>query len=225
MTAILKTISKENSTLLDVGVNIGQTLLTWKSIQPNACYIGFEPNRHCVKYVKYTVKVNAFERCIIEPFGLSTISEKSELFLLGRDLGDSTASTIKDFRQNENRQAIEIETKSLKELGHTNFDIAKVDVEGSELEAIRAIIEVNTTSMIICEILPVYSKENIQRIERQEQIETLLKDNDYYIYRILKGDKITLASIQEFGIHSELSKSDYLFVPSSKDDFIKAAFH
>ena len=225
MSTILQIISKDKSTLLDVGVNVGQTMLCWKSIRPNSAYIGFEPNRHCVKYAKYTIKVNKFENCKIEPYGLSTKSEKSELYILGKDLGDSTASTIKDFRENETRQAIEIETKSLKELGYTDFDIAKVDVEGSELEVIKAILAVNQSATIICEILPAYTSDNKDRIERQEQIEHLLKDHEYYIYRILKGEKITLESIQEFGIHSELAKSDYLFVPSSKDDFIKAAFH
>ena len=225
MISILKIISKEKSTFLDVGVNVGQTLLIWKSIQPNSCYIGFEPNRHCVKYAKYTIKVNKFEHCKIEPYGLSTTSEKSKLYLLGKDLGDSSATTIENFRENETRSAIEIETKTLSELGYSEFDLVKIDVEGSELEVIQSIFEVNTSATIICEILPVYSEENTERLERQQEIEKLLKNNDYYIYRILKGEKVALESIQEFGIHSELSKSDYLFVPSSKDDFIKAAFH
>ena len=37
---------------IDVGVNVGQTLLKLKSISSEINYLGFEPNPNCVNYLK-----------------------------------------------------------------------------------------------------------------------------------------------------------------------------
>ena len=44
-------LKKKNGAYLDIGVNIGQTLMKLKSVNPKIEYIGFEPNATCVHYV------------------------------------------------------------------------------------------------------------------------------------------------------------------------------
>src|SRR5690606_12356138 len=48
----------ERTIFLDVGVNIGQTILQVKAIYPKIRYIGFEPNSVCVAYLNHLVTLN-----------------------------------------------------------------------------------------------------------------------------------------------------------------------
>ena len=43
---------------IDVGINIGQTLIKVKSVDKNIPYTGFEPNINCVNYVSHLRTAN-----------------------------------------------------------------------------------------------------------------------------------------------------------------------
>jgi FkbM family methyltransferase len=225
MDSILEKTGQDASRFLDVGVNVGQTLLKWKSIYPEVNYVGFEPNKKCVVYVEELIAKNQFKMCKIHPFGISTSKADAQLYLLGRDPGDSSASTIENFRTDQNRTGISVELIPLKDLEKDPFDLIKIDVEGSELEVLKSIFETQQEAVIICEILPVYSTENTDRLARQKAIETLLLINDYVIYRILKAEKITIKKLDEFGIHGDMRLSDYIFIPKTKEATIIAKFN
>ena len=49
---IIKKIVQESSLILDVGANIGQTFLEYKSINPNAVVISLEANPQCEEALK-----------------------------------------------------------------------------------------------------------------------------------------------------------------------------
>lgn len=225
MDTILEKTGQDHFRFLDVGVNSGQTLLKWKSLFPSSCYVGFEPNTHCVTYVKDLIEKNNLVNCTIHPYGISTIKTDAQLYLLGRDKGDSSASTISNFRENQERVGIPVQLIPLKEIEEEPFDLIKIDVEGSELEVIQSIFEVKGDPVITCEILPVYSKENAERFTRQNSIGKLLTQNNYCIYRIIKGKKITLKKLNEFDIHGDMSLCDYIFIPVSKEKAIIAKFN
>lgn len=225
MDAVLQNTGQDNYRFLDVGVNIGQTLLKWKALFPNSHYVGFEPNQNCVTYVEDLISKNDFTDCKIHPYGISTTKTAAQLYLLGRDKGDSSASTIENFRENQDRTAIPIQLVPLKEIETEPFDLIKIDVEGSELSVIQSIFETEGTPIIICEILPVYSKENKERLARQNSLGSLLKQNDYIIYRIIKGNKTTIKKLDEFSIHGEMSLCDYIFIPETKEKAIIANFN
>ena len=213
MDDLLKEFGTANTNFLDVGVNVGQTLIKWKALYPAATYTGFEPNHNCVTYVNDLILKNKFTNCNIYPYALDTQISKKKLYLLGRDKSDSSASMLADFRTGENRTAIDIETSSLAALGLNNFDLVKIDVEGAELFVLKSLFEVCKNAIISCEILPAYNSENKERLARQKEIEELLKTHEYAIFRIHKVQPIQIELIEEFGIHSELSKSDYIFIP------------
>lgn len=224
MTDLLQLLGSLETNFLDVGVNTGQTLLKWKALFPTSNYTGFEPNMNCVNYVNKLIKENKLDNCSIHPYGLSTSAESTKLFLLGNDPADSSATTIEGFRENEDRKEIEIQTIPLKEVTTEVFNLIKIDVEGSELEVIQSIFEVQKDAVIICEILPVYKAENTKRLQRQQEIEKILKEHNYSIFRILKKDKISLEQIESFDIHGDLDKSDYVFIPEEKINSILAKF-
>src|SRR6202012_2839597 len=59
-------------TIIDIGVNLGQTLLGIKTISNRRIkYIGFEPNPMCVYYAEKLIDYNNFKNCQIIPAALS----------------------------------------------------------------------------------------------------------------------------------------------------------
>jgi len=100
-------------------------------------------------------------------------------------------------------------------------------VEGGELEVLDGFEKTlqNLRPMIICEILPVYhlKSENLPtRQNRQQKLLSKLKDRHYSVYRILNGD--SLKSLDEIEVHSNLSDSNYLFVPDEQKDRLEIKF-
>ena len=64
-----------NGIFIDVGVNIGQTLLKLKAVNANMTYIGFEPNPSAVFYTNELIKANRFENTFLIPVGLNNKTE------------------------------------------------------------------------------------------------------------------------------------------------------
>lgn len=226
MQTVFNKLGNNDASLLDVGVNVGQTLLRWKSEYPNSKYIGVEPNTGCVSYVHKLIVENNITDSVVIPVALGVKEELNYLYVSKTDPSDSTASTIKNFRVNEDRRAMPIVTMPFSLLEENNFDIIKIDVEGSELEVIKSIFSYKECkSIFICEILPVYTEDNSERLKRQREIEKILQENDYLIFRLIKKNDVTLELVSEFGIHSELEYCDYLFIPKNKVDVTVSKFN
>ena len=68
---LLKSLEiSENTDVIDIGANEGQTLLTFRSCYKNA-YWAFEPNPVCVAYLNGLIEVNDFKDVHVIPIGLS----------------------------------------------------------------------------------------------------------------------------------------------------------
>ncbi|MCB0802247.1 MAG: FkbM family methyltransferase, partial [Flavobacteriales bacterium] len=98
-------------------------------------------------------------------------------------------------------------------------DLVKIDVEGAELEVLQSFKEVLVQSkpIILMEILPVYNKENKQRLIRQEKIQELLVECNYSIMRLHKDrDKInSIEKLANIEIHSNIEFCEYVCVHES----------
>ena len=137
---------------------------------------------------------------------------------------DSSASIIDDFRpSNEVFRKSYIASMSINDKSFLqlikNCSIIKIDVEGSELEVLKSLYEILETykPIVIIEILPNYSVENKDRIQRQEQIFSILKNLSFMIFRVLKSnnDFRGLKEINEIEIHNDLELCDYVLVHES----------
>ncbi len=65
-----------SSAVLDVGANVGQTLLKVKSCSAERTWIGFEPNSTCVMYLERLIAVNRFSCCTLDRLvGLQPLKE------------------------------------------------------------------------------------------------------------------------------------------------------
>jgi FkbM family methyltransferase len=225
MIAVLEHLLDQNpGTFLDVGVNLGQTLIKVKGLEPGRKYIGFEPNSTCVVYAKALIKANQFKDCTIVPAGLFTEDALLSLECMDDGDADSSASLIKGFRPDENIQhRILVPVFQFKTIAPSlnleSVGLIKIDVEGAELEVIQSLYPVflDWRPITLLEVLPVYSKANKMRQQRQEQLEGLFADLNYSFFRVEKThdhEFSGLRKIETIGIHSDLSQCDYVVVPN-----------
>lgn len=206
---------------IDVGVNVGQTLIKLKSRFPEAVYIGFEPNPACVFYAKELVRHNEFKDTLIVPVGLAEKNELLSLYFYADGDLDSSASIIENFRPEKVYRKEFVPCFDFKSigfvLGNKQVSIIKIDVEGAELAVLKSLDELiaKERPFILIEVLPVYSLDNKPRMERQQAIESMLKELNYAILRVnKKSEQLSgFEKLNEFGLTKEVALSDYVFCP------------
>ena len=231
MIDLLQKLNIKDGKFIDVGVNIGQTLLKLRSVNREIDYIGFEPNATCVYYSNELVKANGFKNTSIIPTGISNINGVLKLNFYSDNNTDPSASIVDNFRPDRNvkfSQYIPVNTiENLSQtVNLTEIRIIKIDVEGAELEVLESLENLiqENQPLILIEVLPAYTEENKERIRRQEKIESLLNLLQYNIFRIIKNkDKVeSISHLSNFGIHQDLDACDYILAPKSKN--IKEVF-
>ncbi len=144
MKVILKQLMPlvQYKTFVDVGVNLGQTLLIVKSTSRSIDYVGFRPNPHCVYYVDRLREVNALDPVLVVPCALGKEDGVITLFRTVADSTDSSATIVKEFRDTQDKRQILVPVisfrKNLPVLRDRTAGIVKIDVEGAELEVLTA---------------------------------------------------------------------------------------
>lgn len=205
---------------VDVGANVGQTLLVLKAVEPARHYIGFEPSSGCVEVLQKLIDANKINDAEIVHGALSDAAGTATLF--ADNPSDPAASIVDGFRDGPEYQGGESEQVEL--LDGAAFTerlspcaLLKVDVEGAELEVLaglKPLLQAEKPA-ILCEVLPVYDAETeagAERLARQTKLEELLSELGYSISRIKPNGQ--LLPVDSFGIHSVLEDSNYLFLPA-----------
>ena len=213
---------------VDVGVNLGQTMLKVASIDRNREYLGFEPNPTCSDYVFELIRQNELQFKVI-PAGLGPETQVLQLNMYREEDTDPSASLVENFRNNPVvawKPVVVIGWDDVpKKIRPASIGIVKIDVEGGELEVLvglRAVLEKHKPFVLV-EVLPTYNTDNRTRIDRQESIEKLLREVNYVIYRVLKDPEDQFAGtrkIEQFGIHGDLALSDYLLMHRDDEGLI-----
>lgn len=234
MVKLLECIPPLNrSIFLDIGANIGQTLLKLKSCRPDLPWVGIEPNPLCLAYLEQLIKVNAFAHCTVIPIALHTSDELKVLEFYNADGADSAASLVENFRPTVFRRTLvpALSYRALEALvPRGNVAFIKIDVEGGEKEVLESILPILKSSRppILIEVLPVYSQDNTSRLERQRALETIFATCEYHIYRIQKDDAggfSSLLSLETIGVHGKIDWSDYLVLPIERSDELTKILH
>lgn len=208
---------------LDVGVNLGQTLLKVKALEPARDYLGFEPNPVCLHYLAALIRDNGFSGVQLVPAGLFEHDQVLSLGFFSDDPADASASMIENFRPNAVKartlvpvfryetveQAVSVQT----------LGVVKIDVEGAELEVLRGLLPAlrRDRPLVLLEVLPAYSTDNRPRVERQQALAALLHEAGYGIQRVRKtadGHFHGLQPLADFGVHGDLEQCDYLILPA-----------
>jgi FkbM family methyltransferase len=215
---INKLINLKKGLFVDVGVNLGQTLLCVKAINKDIKYIGFEPNPNCIHYTNELIRHNSFGYVKLIPAGIFSFDGIGKLFFCKDKNVDSCATLLQDFRDIAGQENIMVPVVSSRSLGlllDEDVSIIKIDVEGAELEVIEQLMECieKFRPFIICEILPAYTNDNTYRIERQKRIEYLFLNLNYKVLQI--GS--TIKSIEKIPVLDDIKMSNYLFFPKEMD--------
>jgi FkbM family methyltransferase len=213
---------QDNRSFIDVGVNVGQTLLIAKTLYPDVKYFGFEPNPVCVFYVDELIRKNAISGVTVFPFGLSDHKQMLDLIFFYHDKDDSTASVISGFRSDEVKRQEKVMVFSYDELENNDGyrpGIVKIDVEGSEWEVIKGMITMisHERPCIICEVLPTHHDQNAFRQRRQSALQELLSKHDYLIYHIRLSGQVEKTA--KFISQSAVEESNYIFLPGENNIF------
>ena len=215
-----KILSNFEGSFIDVGVNNGQTILKIASINPNQSYIGFEPNPVCYNYSRKLIRKNKLTSFSLIPVGLHYENKIVELY---HDTEfASGASMLSNFRVKKERYnqvqnvSVMVGDKVLEEKNISAISIIKADVEGVELEVMMGLKQslLKFQPVVLLEILPVYnaSTENGRfRKERQDKLISLMLELNYQM--MLVNEKAgTLTRLHAIEVHSDMSKTNYLFV-------------
>jgi FkbM family methyltransferase len=213
---IARLASRRRGIFVDVGVNVGQTLLKLKSVAPEHEYWGFEPNPRCYCYVQQLIDENHLSNCRVYPFALGERPAVVELLLKSKT--DPAASILPGFRPDSeysSRQFVSVFPGDDLFSSSTAVSIVKIDVEGAELEVLRGLqgTLARTRPAVICEILPVYERDSERgqfRLGRQQAIEKMMRELRYDLLRIHPDGR--LQQIAEIGVHSDLERTNYLLV-------------
>lgn len=220
--------SPKTTFFLDVGVNIGQTLLKVKAINRDIKYIGFEPNSDCCFYTRRLSELNALQHVQIVPCALSDGHGLATLY--ADELGASDATIVQDLRDREyGLPAQHVVRLPFDELSHQlvgeEHAIVKIDVEGGELEVLSGMEQyiARARPIIICEILHSDSLSKVAgAIQKNKNIMDLLVGKNYKVFRVLKSRNeeqfIGLYQIDEFssGVWNQSISPfycDYVFAP------------
>ncbi len=182
---------------LDVGVNIGQTLLKVKTVDTDRPYIGFEPNAVCVDYAKELIRLNGYTNCEVREYALSDKNDVVKLAL--NEVTDASASMVENLRPGYFKDSVHINCVAFDESGITDkIALLKIDVEGAESEVLMGMKKaINTFQpLIICEVLDCYCTEVLEFTQqRADSLCGLLRTHDYVIFR-LHQDKRRIDSFE-----------------------------
>ena len=207
---------------VDVGVNLGQTLIKVKDLEPDRAYLGFEPNPACVASTDRMIGALRLRNCRIIPAGLSTETGIVELAMISDSETAPDGSIIRGFRSNEQvvgrKNVVVLRFDDLPpDLFAQQVAFLKIDVEGAELEVLQTLTPMidRDRPIVLIEVLPCYSADKTERASRQEKTETLLHERGYRLKRVLKRDNRLqeLTPLDHIGIHGDLTMCDYVAEP------------
>jgi FkbM family methyltransferase len=229
-TLVQKCMAEREGSIIDVGVNLGQTLLKIAALNSQADYYGFEPNPVCYTYCKELLKRNKLVSFKVLPVGLS--DEAAVVKLYGDNDHASGATVVDNFRNDTKRYAVIHHVPVMRgdivlnnePISKINF--VKIDVEGAELEVIEGLQEtlLKHSPLIIMEILPVYSADSPNgkmRMERQDQLLQLMFNMQYSLFLILE-EEVRLQRLNNIAVHGNMGTTNYLFIPEGEEIFFKS---
>jgi len=154
---LLKKLIKPDHIFIDIGANLGYFSLLVAASSPTVKVISFEPVDEHFRKINANIAVNDIKNISVFHAAVGDIAEEKEMFISGAD-----NSGMSSFHEPENysgkKEKVKVVTLDdwIKTSGLSKVDIIKLDIEGSEVAALRGMKEVlqNFKPVVIVEINP-----------------------------------------------------------------------
>lgn len=222
-----KILCYKEGCFIDVGVNIGQTLIHFKTLKTDKLYIGFEPNPTCIFYTQQLINKNRWLNCTLIPCAIYHTNELTPInyYSIGTD---SMATLISDFREDRNvvkSEFISGYNSQVVDKILNNFEIAcvKLDVEGFEYDVIIELQKqiITKRPFVISELLPPNTTNFSSQNSKINKTFEFFDGIDYTSFRIIKNKKYGIDKLQKVDDPFEgltRNTADHIFCPN---EFIK----
>ena len=139
---LLTKIVKPGDVFLDLGANIGYFSLLVATNSPSVKVISFEPVAGLFQKMNDNVCLNNIKNILTINAAVGETSEEKELFISGPDnLGMSSFHHPENYTGRKERVKVVALDDWFKTCGLSKIDIIKLDIEGSELAALKGMKE------------------------------------------------------------------------------------
>ena len=195
--------------VIDIGANVGQSLIQYRSLYPDAEYIGFEPNSVSSSMIVRLIAMNNLKRCRIFTIGVGPEFSTQELLIDANRLDDPTATVVKDCHpEAASRVALPIIISPLQhllpDLELSPNTLIKIDVEGFEVDVLESLGDLaDHRPTIVSEVLTKWHDASEAHELYVQRIHAWLDRHDYSIVAVGHGPVERISG--ESGM--------YLFVP------------
>ncbi len=137
----LYSLVQPGDVVLDVGTNIGETLLHFGKLVGDGGFVfGFEPDDENYRNVRRNMSINDSGSLKVFKLGISDKKEKVKLYCVDpNNLGMNRILNEKEAEQFQNFTTIETDTLDnvITENNIERVDVVKIDIEGYEMHALR----------------------------------------------------------------------------------------
>ena len=223
---------------VDIGANLGQTLLDLRISDSQRAYVGFEPNPTCVHYVQRLVALNGWtESVTIVAAGVSDTCGVARLFMAAGQRTDE-AATIDGALRSSARSVRSVAVPLVhldavwESLSPEPAAFVKIDVEGYEATVLRGAQELirRDRPPILCEVLPAARGTSLEACrQRHQEIMKTIVACGYVILHLVKSTEHQVSGVNllsEFPLQywspEKAHDHDYLLVASEDADRVAA---
>ncbi|MEL7221444.1 MAG: FkbM family methyltransferase [Bacteroidota bacterium] len=213
-------LQRKAPVFVDIGANIGQTMLKVLPQLPGVQYFAVEPNPACVSYLKKLCALNKFTDVRIQQTALSNRQGDARLMLrFSDDLLATTTAGFRKFTRYSEQILVPITTADLLfgQLLPEKIDVIKIDVEGGEADVIEGMLATieKHKPVILCEILPVSSTDNEVTIFRRQNANRLVTAVSSVNYQIINiATKEVISTIDD--LSDSLESSNYMMLSQGR---------
>lgn len=231
-TYIIKQLYEHQEFFIDIGANIGQTLLDFYAHHPEGRYVGFEPNPACVFYLNELIAINHLKTFQIFPVALGDRTACLP-FYRGETQMDSMATLENTMYKDRNTVSEFVPVFAFDDLvsaiGDERISLIKIDVEGAELKTLRGMQSTlqRWRPIVLREVLlPIAGSDVTAKTRRDEDLMQFLTASHYEVFRVRRddGDRRVIGLERERRFPTEIwspekaALCDYLFLPAERVD-------
>lgn len=205
-------ILNNQSTIFDIGANIGWYALNWSKQFPQSSIYAFEPIPETYDFFKTNITINGSRNIYPNQLAFSDTSGKTTYYFTPESSVLASEKNILDYK---NAQKIPVETTTVDNFIQQNkiecLDVIKCDVEGAELNVVKGALRTieKHQPVIVLELFHEWSKWFNYH---PDEALALLSELDYLVFLPENGKLEKINSYQG----GDFSRQNFFFMHAKK---------